>query len=115
MLAPQWSTSGSVSGLEASHDAPVEERMLRSVVHLSVLAALQAALSGWWLWISGSGGDKLVPQERGLLLLVSGPAAWFAPGSVVWPVFAVCTFVLFALLIAAAPERHRPARPVIIA
>jgi uncharacterized membrane protein YoaK (UPF0700 family) len=46
------------------------------------------------------------------LILVSGPAAFFAHGSVAWLTFAICAVILFALLIAAATVRHRPARPV---
>ena len=86
----------------------------RPALYLFFLAVLQASLSVWWLWISDAGGDKLVPKETGLLLLVSGPAAMFAHGSIVWPTFAVCTCVLFALLIAAAFVHHRPKRLVLL-
>ena len=38
----------------------------------------------------------------------------FAHGSIVWPTFAICTCVLFALLIAAAFVHHRPKRLVLL-
>lgn len=78
------------------------------------LAALQAALSVWWLWISDGGGDHLVPKEIGYLILVSGPAAFFAHGSIAWLMFAICAVILFAVLIAAATVRHRPTRVVLL-
>lgn len=84
----------------------------RPALYLFFLAVLQAALSVWWVWISDGGGDQLVPKELGYLILVSGPAASFAHGSVAWLMFAICAAILFALLIAAATVRHRPARPV---
>jgi hypothetical protein len=86
----------------------------RPALYLFFLAVLQASLSVWWLWISDGGGDQLVPKEIGYLLLVSGPAAWFAHGSVARVVFANSTFVLFALLIAAAFVHHGPTRVVLI-
>jgi hypothetical protein len=89
-------------------------RLPRSVLYLLALATLQCALSGWWLWISEAGGERLVPKETALLLFVSGPAAMFVDGSVAGLLVAICALVLFALLIAAMFVHHRPIRIVII-